>query len=103
MKEDIIRILAKISFVFLFGYPLCAISQQTEVNLDVNRLIQPLTNEGIFRDSDYYNWGGSIVKGKDGKYHLFYSRWKREYTFSGWLTFSEIAHAVSNNSSGPWA
>lgn len=50
----------------------------------------------------YYNWGSSIQKGKDGKYHLFYSRWKKEYKFTGWLTHSEIAHAVSDNPAGPW-
>ena len=82
MNENIIRILAKISFaLLLFSYPVCAISQETEDNLDINKTIEPLTKQGIFRDSVYYNWGGSIIKGEDGKYHLFYSRWKREYTF----------------------
>lgn len=71
-------------------------------NLNINQLIQPLSEEGIFRDTAYYNWGGSIIKGEDSQYHLFYSRWKREYTFAGWLTFSEIAHAVSNKPTGPW-
>lgn len=103
MNKHIIIILVKFSFVlFLFSYSVCAISQETEYNLDINKTIEPLTKQGIFRDSDYYNWGGSIIKGEDEKYHLFYSRWKREYTFAGWLTFSEIAHAVSNNPSGPW-
>jgi len=103
MNENISKILARISFaLLLFSYPVCAISQETEDNLDINKTIEPLTKQGIFRDSVYYNWGGSIIKGEDGKYHLFYSRWKREYTFAGWLTFSEIAHAVSNNPSGPW-
>ncbi|MDB4335147.1 glycoside hydrolase family protein [bacterium] len=77
-------------------------SQNTDTKLDVNRLIRPLTEDGIFRDSSYYNWGGSIIKANDGLYHLFYSRWKRAYTFAGWLTSSEIAHAVSHHSSGPW-
>ena len=71
-------------------------------NLDISKLIKPLKSDGIFRDSLYFNWGGSIIKDEKGKYHLFYSRWKREYTFNAWLTFSEVAHAVSNSSSGPW-
>lgn len=102
MNEKIIRILAKISFVLLFSFPTHVISQEIPDGLDLNKLIQPLTNDGTYRDSLYYNWGGSIIKGEDGKYHLFYSRWKREYTFAAWLTFSEIAHAVSNNPAGPW-
>ncbi|GAF05675.1 glycoside hydrolase family protein [Saccharicrinis fermentans] len=61
-----------------------------------------LSQAGIFRDSNYYNWGGSIIKDNEGLYHLFYSRWKRENTFAGWLTSSEIAHAVSYHATGPW-
>ncbi|MEX0314629.1 MAG: glycoside hydrolase family protein [Allomuricauda sp.] len=64
--------------------------------------IESITKENIFRSQDYYNWGSSIIKGKDGLYHLFYSRWKREYGFYAWLTHSEVAHAVSKNPYGPW-
>ncbi|MDO5968700.1 alpha/beta hydrolase-fold protein [Flavivirga aquimarina] len=76
--------------------------KKTVAELDIAKKIKPLKKEGVFRDSLYYNWGGSIIKEQCGKYHLFYSRWKRKYTFNGWLTFSEIAHAVSTNSTGPW-
>lgn len=76
--------------------------KKTKTELDISQMIRPLKKEGVFRDSLYYNWGGSIIKESPDKYHLFYSRWKREYTFNGWLTFSEIAHAVSNSPSGPW-
>ena len=64
--------------------------------------LQPLTQDSVFRSADYYNWCSSIIKGDDGKYHLFYSRWPREYTFFAWLTHSEVAHAVSDFPSGPW-
>jgi hypothetical protein len=87
--------------VFLSCY-IGAVSQETQNNLDINKMMNPLSKEGVFRDTVYYNWGGSIIKGEHGKYHLFYSRWKRAYTFNGWLTFSEIAHAVSNAPTGPW-
>ncbi len=33
---------------------------------------------------------------------MFYSRWKKEYGFLGWLTHSEVAHAVPKNPAGPW-
>ena len=103
MSKNSIRILVKISLVLLFSHPACIMSQETEENLDINKMIEPLTKQGIFRDSVYYNWGGSVIKEeKDGEYHFFYSRWKREYTFDGWLTFSEIAHATSDKASGPW-
>ena len=64
--------------------------------------VSEISDDNIFKTKGYYNWGTSIVKGKDGKYHLFYSRWKKEYKFKGWLTHSEIAHATSGSPSGPW-
>lgn len=77
-------------------------NQYKKDTLDIGKMIKPLKEEGIFRDANYYNWGGSIIKDEKGQYHLFYSRWKRAYTFNGWLTFSEIAHAVSQHATGPW-
>lgn len=64
--------------------------------------LQPVSRENILKTDGYYNWGSSIIKGEDGTYHLFYSRWKKEYSFTGWLTHSEIAHAVSDSPVGPW-
>ncbi len=64
--------------------------------------LEPAAAENIFKTDGYFNWGASILKGKDGKYHMFYSRWKKEYSFLGWLTYSEIAHAVSKTPYGPW-
>lgn len=89
-------------FIFLMNLPTQVMSQDLSDDLDIGQLIQPLPAKGIFRDSTYYNWGASILKTDDGTYHLFYSRWKRDYTFSGWLIFSEICHAVSDNPVGPW-
>lgn len=64
--------------------------------------LQPLSADNIFRSDGYYNWCSSIIKTKDGIYHLFYSRWPKKYGFDAWLTHSEVAHAVSKKPSGPW-
>ena len=64
--------------------------------------LQPVDESSFFKTEGYYNWCPSILKTKNGVYHLFYSRWKKEYGFGGWLTHSEIAHAVSNKPTGPW-
>lgn len=61
-----------------------------------------LSSDNIFKTEGYYNWGASIIKGKDGKYHMFYARWEKKYSFYGWLTHSEVAHATSKSPSGPW-
>jgi len=82
--------------------PQLAISQEQDDNLNLSEKILPVTDSNVFRDPNYYNWGCSIIKSKDGKYHLFYSRWPREYGFYSWLTHSEIAHAVSEKPEGPY-
>lgn len=64
--------------------------------------ILPITEDNILKTEGYYNWGASIIKEEDGKYHLFYSRWKKELSFYAWLTHSEIAHAISDHPAGPW-
>lgn len=46
--------------------------------------------------------GGSPIKGEDGLYHLYYSRWEKKYGFLAWVTHSEIAHAVSKKAAGPY-
>ena len=76
--------------------------QENPDNLFLRDRLVPITGDNIFKTEGYYNWGASIVKGKDGKYHMFYARWKKEYKFTGWLTHSEIAHAVSKTPYGPW-
>lgn len=76
--------------------------QQKDDDLNISKLIQPLSTDGIFRDKDYFNWGSSIIKAEDNKYHLFYSRWPRKYGFYSWLTHSEIAHAIADHPEGPY-
>ena len=97
-----IRSLTIIYFSLLVSLPWQLCAQEPDLDLDLSSLILPLSENGIFRDPDYYNWGASIIKGEDEKYHMFYSRWKREHTFAGWLTFSEIAHATADRPTGPW-
>jgi hypothetical protein len=80
----------------------CIFAQPVKNTLFIKDRLQPVSEENIFKTDGYYNWCSSILKGGDGKYHLFYSRWSKEYHFTGWLTHSEIAHAVSDNPSGPW-
>ncbi len=54
-----------------------------------------------FEDNEWSIWGGSMVKGEDGLYHLFYSRWEKALGWA-WVTDSEIAHAVAASPFGPF-
>jgi len=58
----------------------------------------------IFADPDWFQWGGSVVQGEDGKHHMFYARWRRDNRrgMRGWLYECEIAHATSEQPEGPY-
>jgi len=69
---------------------------------DFSALIQLVPKISIFAEDGYYVWGASVIKGDDGLYHMFYSRWKEEYGFNAWVTHSEIAHATAEKPGGPF-
>jgi len=57
-----------------------------------------------FHQENYWTWCGSVIKGEDGKYHMFASRWSKKLSFElYWLTNSEIVHAVSDKPEGPYS
>jgi hypothetical protein len=70
--------------------------------LDFAALLQPVPETAKMIDPEYYIWCGSMVRGDDGKYHLFYSRWPRSLGFHAWVTHSEVAHAVGDSLAGPF-
>ena len=93
--------LRSLSISFFSCFFLFANAQKSD-DLFIRDRLQAVSEDNIFKTEGYYNWCTSMVKGDDGKYHLFYSRWKKDYSFYGWLTNSEIAHAVSDSPAGPW-
>ena len=92
-----------------------AIFVAAQDNLNVRELIRPVDSSAIFKQDGYYVWCSSVIKGEDGKYHMFYSRWSHgeraldddtmNYIFNGfrgWNKYSEIAYAVSDKIGGPY-
>lgn len=55
----------------------------------------------VFSDPDWYTWCPSVIY-EGGKYHMFYSRWKKSDGFLGWLRYCEVAHAIADQPQGPW-
>jgi alpha-L-fucosidase len=110
VKIKNLKIPEKINFmntkvILLFLVSLSAIFSRAQDNTDnlfLRDRLQPVNKDNFFKTEGYFNWGASIIKGKDGQYHMFYARWEKEYSFLGWLTHSEIAHAVSKTPYGPW-
>jgi hypothetical protein len=70
--------------------------------LNVLKAMQKVHKNSVFQNDSLFTWGTSPIKGKDGKYHVFYSRWHKKYSFNAWVTHSEIAHGVSNKALGPY-
>ncbi len=85
-------------------------------DLDLQKMMpSEIDSTQIFLSKDYYTWCSSVIKGDDGKYHMFYSRWQHgrhaltddslNYIFDGfqgWLKYSEIAYAVADRAEGPY-
>lgn len=71
-------------------------------SLDFSKLIPENPEKHIFSMSGYNVWCNGVVKGEDGKYHMYFSRWPVSRGFDAWVTHSEVAHAVSDNLFGPY-
>ena len=69
---------------------------------DLAAMLQPVPAEAKLIDPDYYIWCGTMVRGDEGKYHLYYSRWPRKLGHNAWVTHSEIAHAIGDTPTGPF-
>lgn len=63
----------------------------------------PAPRSGGFRMKDYWVWCGSVIKGEDGRFHMFASRWPKYLPMHpGWIVASEIVRAVSETPEGPY-
>ena len=84
-------------------------------DLNLQEMICSVDSSDMFIQNDHYLWCSSVIKGEDGKYHMFYSRWphgKRPLDddsmnyifdgFRGWNKYSEIAYAVADKINGPY-
>ena len=58
---------------------------------------------GGFQQKDYWVWGCSIIKGDDGKFHMYAERWPKTLpSHPGWMVAADIAHAVADQAVGPY-
>ena len=71
-------------------------------SLDFTKLIPENPKKHIFSMPGYNVWCNGVVKGDDGKYHMFFSRWPKSRGHEAWATHSEVAHAVSDRLFGPY-
>ena len=60
-----------------------------------------VSENSIFKMDGYFVWCGSMVKGDDGLYYLYFSFWEKTGEFNiDWVIHSKIGYAVSDNPYG---
>ena len=63
----------------------------------------PAPVQGGFRMEGWWVWCGSCVRGEDGRWHLFASRWPKTVPMHpGWVFRSEVVRAVADRPEGPY-
>jgi hypothetical protein len=76
--------------------------KKTSENIIFSRL-DKAPKTPAFESEGYWSWCGSAVKGYDGKYHIYVSRFPKSLPFHpGWMVASEVVHAVSDVPTGPY-
>lgn len=93
---------------------LTAIAAAGADTLDFTGRLEKIAPGNLFRETGQYVWCGSCIRGEDGRFYLFYSRWptgidgrapgdeKLFKDMMGWMKYSEIAAAVSDSPAGPF-
>ncbi|MBO5784088.1 MAG: glycoside hydrolase family protein [Clostridia bacterium] len=70
---------------------------------NLSELMLPAPVSGGFRMDGYWVWCGSVIKGEDGRFHMFASRWRKTLPMHpGWLLASEVVRASSDTPEGPF-
>lgn len=87
--------------LFLSAFSVVSIAKGSD-DYNLSAAMQGVAPDNIFYDKEYFNWGSSIVKADDGKYHLFYAQMPRKHSFFSWLTDGRVSRAVADSPTGPW-
>ena len=60
-----------------------------------------IESPNILQHPTEFIWGASVLKGDDGKYHMFYSQWdtgpENTHFSNAWVLYSKINYAVSDH------
>jgi len=79
------------------------LGKEDDLEKHLSEFAKRLTPVGrVLETRGYYVWCNSPIYGSDGKVHVFYSRWKKEFGMGGWIHQSEIAHAVADSPESPF-
>ena len=103
-RRDFLRTTSAAAAFAFIGFPraLRAAPASALGDTDLSQWLQPVPPGAVFEDPAWCIWCGSAVRGDDGKYHLFYSRWPSKLGHYAWVTHSEVARAVADSPTGPY-
>jgi len=91
-------------FLLLFAATLFSglSAKKRPIDYNFGAMLQSVPLENRFIDEDYAIWCGSVIKDKNGKFYMFYSRWPRKDGHQSWIYNSEIALAKADKPEGPY-
>lgn len=82
--------------------PIPVVGELTDDTWGADNVVPRYTDNGI-EDSEWSYWGGNVLKGEDGKYHLFVCRWREDSPKGhGEWPNSIVVTAKSDNPVGPY-
>lgn len=72
--------------------------------MNFNERMQPALRKSVFglTEESFVVWCGSIAKGGDGQYYLYFSFWPMNQGHDAWVTHSKIGYATSDSPLGPF-
>lgn len=70
--------------------------------MNLSERMLPVPLKGGLRMENYWVWCGSVIKGEDGRYHMFASRWSKKLPHHAWVFASEIIRASADTPLGPF-
>lgn len=69
--------------------------------MDFSKRMGKVTENSIFKMDGYFIWCGTMTKGDDGLYYLYFSFWPKKGDFNiDWVICSKVGYAVSDNPYG---
>lgn len=82
--------------------PIPVVGELTDDTWGADNVVPRYIDNGI-EDSEWSYWGGNVLKGKDGNYHLFVCRWREDSPKGhGEWPNSIVIKASSNHPLGPY-
>lgn len=69
--------------------------------MNMKKRLGRVSQHSIFQMDGHFVWCGTMTKGDNGLYYLYFSFWpKGEDFYEGWVKYSKVGYAVSNNPYG---